>query len=74
MGTILTPAEYQRFHTLYLKFVSLSNLTPFEISELNSYFARLRLYKQQLPQPKPNTPPPTVPIANPPATDPPVLV
>lgn len=74
MGNILTPAEYRRFYELYLKFVSSVDLTPFQVSELNGYFARLKLYKLQLPQPKPNTPPPTVPIAQPPLIDPPVLV
>jgi len=74
MGNILTSTEYKRFYALYTKFIGNVILTAEEINELNNYFARLKLYKQQLPQPKPNTPPPTVPIAQPPLTDPSVLV
>jgi len=74
MGNILTPDEYKRFYALYSKFVGGVALTTSEVNELNGYFFRLKLYKQQLPKPKPSTPPSTVPIAQPPLTDSSVLV
>jgi len=74
MGNILTPAEYKRFYALYSKFIGNIVLTIPEVNELNGYFSRLKLYKQQLPKPKPGIPPSTVPIAQPPLTDSSVLV